>query len=318
MSSSLIGVRKAIWCFALLLASALASGSPGVPDCLRGYGTKLRKILGREDAEVLFSTINGFSPKAQNGTRALLDASQDGEGLYDTIFETLERRFQPGSPGNPFPSEEALFEAIGDLNDASPGSLDAVLRALNKQVDDGGILRSQGAIFDIFVARNTTSGRALGFQYRVNVGSGTRYRVSDMVEIDPTCAAGCGVLSGRIHENKNWTVLNPEEVVDDPLPNPNGGFIYGNPEGKISGLADEFARDIVLVGGGQRGFGDMYRLNLNSAVGAPGQRAAIRKLLLKQFDSPYVVSQFAADPGRLAALRADFEDVFPSIVRFIP
>lgn len=315
--------RAAVPAFALLFFSALVPPvAGGVPDCFRGYRAQLRSVLGKAEAEEFFKIVGAFGPEAQRGTRAVLETTGDGELLYDTIFEVLERSFPPGSPANVFRRDEDLFKVIGDLAEEGdplllrPG-LDGVIKDLTRLADgDDGFRVTQSAIFDLAMARRLAADGAdysqiVGFKKRFPVGNTPYGREPDVL----TACDGCGALDGIHHENKNWTTTvfarvdgQVDELRSPPI-DPQKPQFFKYTDVKLNTLASEFARDIIIH---DESLFQYYRVNLGGHSFSSDELATIQQVLAKQFDSPLVVSQLSE--ARRETLKAAFNSKFSSIV----
>jgi hypothetical protein len=318
--------QRAIRLLLLALAIFGAHASPAwaqVQDCFRGYRRQLRTVLGKEEADSFFKIVGAFSPEAQRGSRAILEATGSGEVLYDTLFETLERVFPPGTSANAFRTDEELFEVLGGLADEGTPlrlreGLDRVIGDLGSLADgDEGFRVTQGAIFDLAVAKRLA---ADGADYSQIVAFKRRFPAGDSgLARDPDIITKCGgcpdSLLGIHHENKNWTSLvfarvdaQVDELVSPPIDAAKPQF-FKYTDVKVNTLASEFARDILIHNDSAFQY---YRINLGGHTFSTEELSVLRSVLAKQFESPLVTAQLTE--ARRNALRAEFLQEFETIV----
>lgn len=258
---------------------------------------ELRKLFGSDEvSKALFVRYRNFNPGAQKGVVAILGHANPelGGQVVDDILEIFQ---PPVRDENPFGSDEAIFEAIGDFTEqvgadlVMPPGMERTIRELANRGagDEDGVLFFQGAVFDLFTAKTARSKglEVASFQKELTVldanGVAIGRREADLV----TSCDGCpgGFLH---HENKNWS-----------------SELSGLTDPRLVGLASQFQRDILLHAAS--GFAT-WRLNLRSVVSH--QRDLIRNELLKQFDSPLVAQAF--DDARRRELKEAFVEAWDS------
>jgi hypothetical protein len=287
----------------VILVPPLEGADFPTPNCLKPYAGHLREILAREEAEELFVVVGGFSSDAQAGARALMDVREGGSALYEMVFDILEQTFPAGSRANPFESDEALFEVMGRLYQPGgrPGTDTVIKRVTSLTEDRDGFLVSQGAIFDLYMARSAAtegSGYSDVLSFDALFEPAGLQRRPDML----SRCNGCESLLGVHHENKNWT-----KPLTGDLDNPTKGSLYFQyTDEKVNRLASEFARDILLHG--PTGF-QHYRLNFRNVPEVAAQKDEIRKVLIKQFESPLVTGQIDDPQAFLEAFEENFDDI---------
>lgn len=308
---------------ALVVVGICGSAEAGEADCLKPFLSDIVKDLNAESARRLYRKFSRFNPEAQAGVVSILGAELPPGFDFgpDTIDDILDHFGGGALRENPLQTDEALFAVIGGLTEQGA---DGVLRmrsgveATVRNLADGSFSTAQGAAFDLFIARKAAGegadySRVISFEKEIPVGGRTRRL--DVVEACVGCPPN---LPGIHHENKN--LLAPIFASADELANPpmsGGRFIYS--DFKLTNLADEFARDIVLHQGaeGVAAPFQYYRLNFREFTNTPEQISILKQVLAKQFDAQFVTDAIQ-DATRRAALRDAFLGSFDSIVTFHP
>jgi hypothetical protein len=278
----------------------------GASGCL-GNLQAITERAGKEGGTKLAEAYKayGANPSAQKGIMAVIAAEPAIDTIDPEELVNIFGHFPTGIeiPGNPLRTNEALFEAIGELTDTGADGVFRMRKGLDKTVKDlAGDFENQakGAAFDLFIAKERGYGRVKALEEKLCVPRfdcvrpTDPHRVADIIE---ECPGGCMGLPGIHHENKNWTwpLTGPEDF-------------------RLAYYADEFRRDILIHA--ETSF-EFYRLNLREMVRS--QSSIIRDRLLREFDSEIVQQRLG--PQAAQALRIQFESLWNSgisadLVRF--
>lgn len=262
---------------------------------------ELRKLFGSDAPKPVLARFKELSPGAKKGVVAILGHPNPALG-GDVVEDILELFKPPARAENPFGSDEGIFEAVGELTEQvgvdllmPKGMEKTILELANRGAgDEDGVLFFQGAVFDLFTARDVRSKGVAGleFQRKLPVGATGEERIADLIEPCASCPGDVGFIQ---HENKNWTTRLRED----------------GPDGRLLKLSDQFQRDIVLhVSSGL----ETWRLNLRAVV--QDQKDLIRDQLLLEFDSDLV--RVALAPAARSRARTRFLELWEAglIVQF--
>jgi hypothetical protein len=255
--------------FGLLFAPLAASAGNG---CRAG---NLSDLVSKETSGLVTAAYKDYSPAARKGVAAVLWAEPAARQLNPQVLEDILYLFDHNvvHDFNPLGTDQGLFEAIAGMTDTVNGQLtmrdglvDTIKDLANQGASEDVVSLYKGAAFDLLVARERGYGTIAALQHRVDLPPpyDSMWRKIDVVE---KCPGNCGGLPGILHEDKNW---------ETPL--------VGSFDGRLTTLADQFKRDIVIHQGTDF---DFYRLNLRTTV--QHQKDMIRDRLVVEFSDPDVV-----------------------------
>lgn len=285
------------WFLALGWTPGALAADP--PRCLRLYSEDLADLAAPERRQVL-RAVKAYDRAAQDGVEFFLQYREVPDDGMQRLHQALQNfRYQNTVP-NPFANDRDLMAALARVDQSNPG-VQNYGRVLGDLGQENALGLSQAAAFDIYVADDATRA-GLGVEgFQIPLGAGGVTRFYDVK-----------TRGGRYLENKSLVVpysIQPGELTN-PAVSPNG-LLFVYQDGRLTQLADETARSIVLhVGDGYELFGTNFR-NLPQMV---AQRGDIEAVMLKQFESGLV--QQALDPAAVQTARTTFTLKLATILQF--